>query len=410
MFTPPASPAPPRTLPLADVRDISPAPSSSDEEGSQYLLVPPALPHRISSVPQSDDKVSPPSVAAQYASSVVAKHRTARHTRWTILLVPLVLVLITASTRYVSHPALLDMFSADSSPAAPLSWTPHKRHASPDPAPDGSSAVITFPTPTSSSAATQSVTASQTVPTIPASPPVLPTPFPQPFDQTLSRNFSTQGCLDFFTNMTQATAFRSCRPFSLLVTQSTAFFQAQANVTFLNEVIWGTCNTNTDADQCVSNMGWFVETLEDVCSQDLKANNAMVTQTRDGLLAYSLMRDVACLPDQATNAYCYVEAAHSSNAGDLYFYKLPLGYQLPASTKPSCSACTKSVMNLYAQSNLTALAGVYDSAATIANGVCGSGFVTVPSGGVSGGAGALALPSFVPLLFSLLGFFAMWSW
>ena len=122
------------------------------------------------------------------------------------------------------------------------------------------------------------------------------------------------------------------------------------------------------------------------------------------------MRDVACLPDQATSAYCYVEAVHSTNAGDSYFYKLPYGFQLPADSTPSCSACTKSVMNLYAQSNLTALRGVYDAAATAANGACGSGFVTITSGNVSSGAEALLIPSLLPLVLSLMGFFAIRNW
>lgn len=58
--------------------------------------------------------------------------------------------------------------------------------------------------------------------------------------------------------------------------------QAQDNITFLNEVVWGTCNTSTEEGQCVANMGWFADTLEDVCSDDLKANNAVVMQTHNG--------------------------------------------------------------------------------------------------------------------------------
>lgn len=48
---------------------------------------------------------------------------------------------------------------------------------------------------------------------------------------------------------------------------------------------------------------------------------------------------------------------------------------------PSCSACTKSVMSLYAQQglNLTALSDVYDTAANAANQACGQGYVQVTS-------------------------------
>lgn len=105
-------------------------------------------------------------------------------------------------------------------------------------------------------------------------------------------------------------------------------------------------------------------------------NNAMVVNTLQGLQAYSLMRDTACLVDQQTNSYCYVEAVRNTNPSDLYFYQLPLGIGLPPNTTPSCSACTKSVMQLYAQSNnLTALTSTYNTAATIADSACGEGYV-----------------------------------
>ena len=58
--------------------------------------------------------------------------------------------------------------------------------------------------------------------------------------------------------------------------------QAQDNITLLNNLIWGTCNTNTDASQCNANMAWFAENLEDTCAEDIKANNPVVTQTREG--------------------------------------------------------------------------------------------------------------------------------
>lgn len=233
MFTPPASPAPPRTR-----REESPLPSDSDEEGSQYLLVPQPLALRCTSAPPAEPKAS--RLAAEFSASVEAKQRTAKRTRWTILLVPLVLVLITASTRFIAHPAVLDVLAADHAPADWHSWSstltdwrPHKRHASPDPAPQTPSPTVSSPTPTSSqplsplpsASTTPGGSAGQSMPTIPSDAPALPTPFPQPLDSTFSRNFSTQGCLDFFQNMTQSASFRSCRPFSLLSVQSDAFLE-----------------------------------------------------------------------------------------------------------------------------------------------------------------------------------------
>lgn len=146
-------------------------------------------------------------------------------------------------------------------------------------------------------------------------------------------------------------------------------------------------------------MAWFEENIQTQCESDLKAENAIVqhaltgTTARaifciailtalrrpTGLQAYPLMRQVACLSDQTTDAYCYVEAVHNSNPSDLYFYNLPLGTGLPATATPSCSACTKSVMALYAEdgTNLTALNEVYNGAATVANQACGAGYVQI---------------------------------
>ena len=72
---------------------------------------------------------------------------------------------------------------------------------------------------------------------------------------------------------------------------------------------------------------------------------------------------------------------HNPSPADLYFYALPLGTALPPDITPSCSACTKSVMALYAEkgTNLTALEGVYGNAAKVANQACGQGYVQVTS-------------------------------
>ncbi|GJE94817.1 hypothetical protein PsYK624_109920 [Phanerochaete sordida] len=414
MFTPPPSPAPP-PQPL---HDDSPVPSESeDSESGQFLVVPQAFPLRCTSAPSSEARNSTRNAVDQFASSEAAKQRTGRRTRWTILLIPLVLVLITASTRYVSHPAVLDAFSAGRDPmswetwASSLSdWRPHKRHASPEPMPqDSGSETVASAPPATSSALIISVAPTPTVgdigdqalPTIPSTPPVLPTPFPQPLDSTFSRNFSTQQCLDFFTNMTQSTAFRSCRPFSLLSVQSTAFNEAQSNITTLNDLIWGTCNTDTSFDQCNANMAWFADSMQDVCATDIKADNAIVTQTRDGLLAYTLMRYLACMPDQTTNAYCYVEAAHSKS-DDLYFYTLPFGIALPNTTAPSCSPCLNSDMSLYSQwQNLSALNAVYDPAARIANDACGTGWAQVMGAVSAAGRAQVPVIGFLVVLCSM---------
>ncbi|KAA1472529.1 hypothetical protein DENSPDRAFT_757870, partial [Dentipellis sp. KUC8613] len=215
------------------------------------------------------------------------------------------------------------------------------------------------------------------VPTIPTSPPVLPTPFPQPFDTTMNSNYSSTSCQQFMVNMTSGEPFRQCRPFSFLSQTSSAFIQAQSNVSALNVDIWGTCNTPLSQDQCVSNMGWFASQLPQQCQKDLDDQNETVLQAQQGLQAYSLLRQAACLPDQSTSTYCYIEAALNSNPSDLYFYSLPFGTSMSNTTTPTCSPCTKSVMALfYPQvSQIDGLKKTYAAAAQLAASKCGQDYV-----------------------------------
>ncbi|KAI0261606.1 hypothetical protein BC834DRAFT_845469 [Gloeopeniophorella convolvens] len=324
------------------------------------------------------------------------KRRTAGRTRLAVILVPLVLALVTLSARYVSHPLIMDLLAGPSPEPLPnwgdfSDWSGHPAHtlqrrqsgAAPAsaPAPASSDSGITFPSlssaPASSATPSGTQTAGQSAPTIPTSPPQLPNPFPQPFDTTLGSNFTTDSCEQFFNNMTQSLPFRQCRPFSLLSQSSTAFLQAQRNVTALNIDIWGTCNTSVDSDQCTDNMGWFASQLPIACSEEESESNQVVVQALDGLKAYSLMRQAACLADQSTSAYCYIEAAADSDPSDLYFYSLPFGIPLPNTTTPTCSGCIKSLLTLFASQTdqIDGLKQTYVSAANLAASKCGSGYV-----------------------------------
>jgi hypothetical protein len=89
------------------------------------------------------------------------------------------------------------------------------------------------------------------------------------------------------------------------------------------------------------------------------------------------MRQVACLSNQNTTAYCYVEATSNGNPSDLYFYSLPFGFSLPNNTDLSCSSCTKSVMALFGSqvNETTGLEKTYNAAAILASSKCGSDYV-----------------------------------
>ena len=110
-----------------------------------------------------------------------------------------------------------------------------------------------------------------------------------------------------------------------------------------------------------------------------------------GLQSFNLMRSAGCLSDQPTNSYCFVEAAHSTNPSDLFYYQLPLGISLPNNTTPSCSSCAKSLLSLYAQALQSASKGTladlqktYLSGEEVAVAQCGAGYAEASA--VTGGA------------------------
>jgi len=182
-------------------------------------------------------------------------------------------------------------------------------------------------------------------------------------------------------------------------------------VTLLNNLLWGTCNTVLDSDNCSKNMQWFASSLETQCATEITQRNPFVVKTRDGLRLYSLSRNAGCQSNPATNVYCYIQAVTQSDPSDMYFYQVQFGADIPNSTKPSCSSCTKSLMNLYVSAisgqegpggaNVpSAFAPAYAHAARIAADACGDDFVqTIAIDGSGSPESSLSLSS---LWFSLL--------
>lgn len=383
MFTPPPSPLP---APL----------KHSDDVGSPLSPFPAPMPpaFELSSPPPAKY----PACERREHASVLAVHDRKRQMGWRTcimaVVVPLSLVLVTLSSRYFTLSHFVDsvaglFLESRPNPACGANWPADSVHAlqrrqdgpsaGVPPSPSAPSDIF-FPSVTavpSSIPPTPTQNSSPSTPTIPTSSPVLPTPFPQPFDTTLANNFTTDSCEAFFTNMTQSSPFRQCRPFSFLSQTSSAFLQAQSNLTALNIDIWGTCNTPVGVDQCTANMGWFASNLPVACSQEKSEQNQMVLQALASLQLYSLMREVACMADQSASVYCYVEAASSSNPSDLYFYSLPYGTPPPNNTTPTCSTCTKGVMALFGTvaGSIDGLKQTYNSAADLASSKCGSSYI-----------------------------------
>jgi len=257
------------------------------------------------------------------------KRQTGRRFRWAALVVPLVLVLIMVSTRFLTHPVAFDLFSSPASKswsqvlAQSGDWRLHRRHPSQQdnpfsPLPSAAFDILA-PTPTSP----------QLIPTAPFAPPTLPTPFPQPYDSQLTLNFSSVSCLRFFTNMTESEAFRKCRPFSLLSQTSATFInvrrsvsifthvlvlflnlfpKAQTNLTLMNALVWGTCNTSLGINQCDANMSWFASTLETVCGEDLKEGNSLAGDTLTGKSLFVIFPSIRAL--NVKNYICHFDFSH----------------------------------------------------------------------------------------------------
>jgi hypothetical protein len=125
--------------------------------------------------------------------------------------------------------------------------------------------------------------------------------------------------------------------------------QAETNLTLLNDIIWGTCNTVEDDSDCQSIMRSYGSNLQIQCKTELGQDFELVQEASVGFQLYEPMRQAGCLVDNSTNSYCFLEAVASASPSDLYFYQLPYGDLLPNNTVPSCSSCIKAVLAIYGQ-------------------------------------------------------------
>ncbi|CUA76744.1 hypothetical protein RSOLAG22IIIB_02214 [Rhizoctonia solani] len=304
------------------------------------------------------------------------------------LVVPvLVLIFISLTSRHAVDSSLDVTLSKAPAPRAVAHWAKQvsgpKHHIPRQLSSDPADKLTPTPTTTTSGpdiTAPQQLgagTSSSVAPAIPNPAWPVPTPFPQSFDSSLSFNFSTSTCSDFFSSFTTNITFRACRPFSLLLGTSTTFFNIQANLTALTAVMGGTCNTTRTIDDCRNTMDWLASEIvkPEVCAADITNQNGVVLEALNGFKTYDLMRQAGCLVNQRSNAYCFVESVASSSPVDTYFYALPLGTPVPQKSTPSCSPCIKSLMSLYADSatdKSLPLSKVYSAAQQLAADSCGA--------------------------------------
>lgn len=104
-------------------------------------------------------------------------------------------------------------------------------------------------------------------------------------------------------------------------------------------------------------MQFYVATLETVCAKDLGQSRTNVNGTLRGMALYREWYGAACIPNDVTGAYCYIEAMASSNPADQYMYYLLSGLEIPSDSKPTCSLCLNSLWSAY----IAALSSMQDN-------------------------------------------------
>ncbi|KWU43078.1 hypothetical protein RHOSPDRAFT_35337 [Rhodotorula sp. JG-1b] len=204
---------------------------------------------------------------------------------------------------------------------------------------------------------------------------------PQPFDSTLGTNFSSTACPSFFATFLADPTFQACAPFSLLLTTSTGFFQAERSPTsLLPHVLDASCSA--PADTCINLMDSLARKLklQNTCAKDLSLGNPLVAEALDGFNNYRLMRSAGCQRSNSTRNYCFADAATKEDPSDLYLYYLPEGTTLPSGTSPECDSCTESLMSIYASyatNSTLPISRTYASGRAIVALSCGPTFAPV---------------------------------
>ncbi|KAH0538678.1 hypothetical protein FGG08_004753 [Glutinoglossum americanum] len=190
---------------------------------------------------------------------------------------------------------------------------------------------------------------------------------PTPFDSGIGANYTTTSCPTFLKAFLANSTFQSCQPFSLLLQNSQSFFQAEKSIVRITQALDATCNVKLP--DCASAMSLFARSLkqDNNCGDDYRAQNPLVVQAYNGLLAYEPLYHAGCLQDQSTGSYCFANAiTNASSAADSYVYFLPLGVSLPGGARPTCNSClqrTMATFSTFAANATQPLSGTYVAAA-----------------------------------------------
>lgn len=237
------------------------------------------------------------------------------------------------------------------------------------------------------------------------------TSMPEPFD-TISNNFANSSCVAFFDTFLANATVMDCHAVSLLLENSNAFFHDLSSATTTSAVLNTTCSKPVAKCQSIMTETAAQLLQQENCGPDYDANNSVVVDTYEAMMAYEPVYKATCMTNPDTDEYCFVDAAtNSTNPNDYDVYLVPVGNPLTKGNL-TCNECLKSTMKVYSQwatVNNEALDSTYLSSAKIVNDYCGAGFaktnITAGSDSVSTQTGAgVALSQSTSRLVFVIGF------
>ncbi|KAE8371249.1 hypothetical protein BDV26DRAFT_276482 [Aspergillus bertholletiae] len=220
------------------------------------------------------------------------------------------------------------------------------------------------------------------------------TDLPTPFDTSLSTNFTSDSCPKFFKKFLSDSKFTSCYAISMLLRDSSSFFQTLKSAPATSHLLDLSCAA--DVDQCASVMSDLASriTKSDACGKDYELGNPVVTNAYTDMIIYEPMYRATCLKNPSTGDYCFVDAAtNATNPSDYDVYFIPYGSAITNAPYPTCNKCVQASMDIFsqwAQKNGQPLADSYLPSAKSINSKCGVNFsnanITVAAEGESSSA------------------------
>ncbi|EIW70416.1 hypothetical protein TREMEDRAFT_28982 [Tremella mesenterica DSM 1558] len=212
-----------------------------------------------------------------------------------------------------------------------------------------------------------------------------PSPTPTPLDLSISYALS-DSCLMYLGTLLSSAEFLTCLPFSLLLTSSSSYSSmlsdamSTGNYTYLNALVGYTHSPQPSGEQCDAYMAGVASALtgKGNCLSDIRMGKAVALEILVGIGNYALLRKAEGLLD-SSGRFCYLDAVADGRPDDLYLWNLPAGIALPSTSRPTCSACSAQLLNLYTSSlssTPTLNSTIVNSAVQSVNSACGSTFVS----------------------------------